>query len=136
MKIKSEKGQALPLVMLAVMVGALVIPPFLGHMGSSLMGSRSYRQSIDAVYAADAGAEHAIWNLTDGGIADSIPSTGNTTSYELSESVNGLTANVTISNENQDLHDYAINATAGDRLINAEVRLDNGTVDVLSWYFK
>ena len=98
MKIKSEKGQVLPLVMIAIMIGAMVIPPFLGHAGSSLIGSRSYHQSLDEQYAADAGAEHAIWNLTDGGITSSLTLAGDSVSYSLPESINGLTANVTISN--------------------------------------
>lgn len=88
----------MPLVMIAIMIGAMVIPPFLGHAGSSLIGSRIYAQSIGSQYAGDAGAEHAIWNLTNGGIADSIPGAGDTVSYSLPESINGLTTNVKISN--------------------------------------
>jgi hypothetical protein len=135
-KIKSEKGQALPLVMLAVMVGAMVIPPFLGHVGASLTGSRTYGQEIASEYAADAGAEHAIWSLTYGGLDEDIPNAGDTVSYTLPESVNGLTPSVTVTNLIQDMQDYAINATAGDRLITAEIKIDNGAVDILSWYFK
>jgi hypothetical protein len=135
-KIKSEKGQVLPLVMIAIMIGAMVIPPFLGHAGSSLIGSRTYRESLDAQYACDSGAEHAIWNLTDGGIAASIPNDGDTVSYSLPELINGLTTNVTICNCIEDMHGYAINATAGNCLIAAVVGTDNGTVNVLSWYFK
>lgn len=136
MKIKSEKGQALPLVMIAIMIGAMVIPPFLGHVGGNLTGSKVYAQSIDSEYAADSGVEHAIWDLTYGTIASSIPNNGDTVSYVLPESINGLTANVTISNRIQDLNGYSINATAGDRLITAVVGTDNGTVNVMSWYFK
>ena len=136
MKIKSEKGQALPLVMIAIAIGALVIPSFLGHAGSSLIGSKTYGQSLDAQYAADAGAEHAIWNLTDGGIALSIPNNGDNVSYVLPESVNGLTANVTICNNIQVGNDYTIYVTAGDRVINAAVDNISGKVNVLYWYFK
>ena len=63
---KRERGQALPLVMIAVVIGALVIPPFLSHTGTSLIGSRKYAQAIHTQYASDSGAEHAIWNLTNG----------------------------------------------------------------------
>ena len=136
MKIKSEKGQALPLVMIAIAIGALVIPSFLGHAGSSLIGSKTYGQSLDAQYAADAGAEHAIWNLTDGGIAASIPDNGDNVSYVLPESVNGLTANITICNNIQVGNDYTIYVTAGDRVINAAVDNISGKVNVLYWYFK
>ncbi|MGD1118594.1 MAG: hypothetical protein ABR886_03835 [Dehalococcoidales bacterium] len=67
MKKNREKGYALPIVMIVVMVGALVIPPFLGHTSASLIGSRTYGQEISAQYAADAGVEYAIWSLTGGG---------------------------------------------------------------------
>jgi hypothetical protein len=98
MKIKCEKGQALPLVMIAVMIGAVVIPPFLEHTSSSLIGSRVYGQSIQAQYAVDAGAEQAIWNLTNGSITANLTTAGNTVSYSLPETINGLTTNVRISN--------------------------------------
>jgi hypothetical protein len=95
---KGEKGMVLPFVMIAILVGALVIPAFLGHAGTSLIGSRNYRNSLDAQYACDAGAEQAIWNLVEGGIDASIPDAGQYTSYNLGETINGLTANVKISN--------------------------------------
>lgn len=98
MKIKGEKGQALPLVMIAVVIGALIIPPFLGHTGSSLIGSRTYTEAIHTQYACDSGAEHAIWNLTEGGITANLTNAGDTVSYSLPEYINGLTTNVKISN--------------------------------------
>ena len=65
MKIKCEKGLALPLVMIAVMLGALLIPAFAGYADSSIIGSRTYGASLRSQYAADSGVEHAIWRLTD-----------------------------------------------------------------------
>jgi hypothetical protein len=97
-KINSEKGYVLPAVMIVIMIGALVIPPFLGHTSGSLIGSRTYGQEISAQYGADAGVEQAIWNLTNGGITANISTAGNTVSYVLPETVNGLTTNVKISN--------------------------------------
>ena len=84
--------------MIAIMIGALVIPPFLGHTGSSLIGSRVYAQAIDSEYACDSGVEHAVWNLTDGGITANISSPGETVSYALPESINGLGTTVKICN--------------------------------------
>ena len=96
MKIKSQKGIALPLVMLIIMTGALIIPSFIGRVGNNLLGSRYYRQSIDEEYAADSGAEHAVWNVDKNGLGASIPHGGNFTSYSLGESINGLTADIEI----------------------------------------
>jgi hypothetical protein len=96
--INNQKGIALPVVMIAILVGALVIPAFLGHVGTSLTGSRQYRNALDAQYACDAAAEHAIWNLTDGSVAGKIPEAGDYTNYQLGEEINGLTPGVKISN--------------------------------------
>ncbi|MBU2608023.1 MAG: hypothetical protein KKF26_01755, partial [Chloroflexi bacterium] len=92
----SEKGQALPLVLLALAIGTLVITPFLGHANSSLIGSRVYGQTIEWQYARDAGVEHAIWSLTYGDLASQLPSPGDNTTYQLSEAVNGVAPTVTV----------------------------------------
>lgn len=98
MKINGEKGQALPLVIIAVVLGALVIPPFLGYADSSIIGSRHYANAIYAEYACDAGIEDAIWKLTDGGLADNLTAAGSMYSYTLNESINDLLTNVSICN--------------------------------------
>ena len=103
MKNYGEKGQALPLVMVAIVLGALVLPPFLGHVDSSLIGSRNYENMLYSQYTCDSGVEHAIWNLTDGDAAGDISSPGESVNYLLPESVNNLTANVTICNSYQTL---------------------------------
>ena len=59
---KDEKGQALPLAMIALAFGTLIIAPFLGHAGRSLIGSRVYSETIMHQGSCDAGVEHAIWN--------------------------------------------------------------------------
>lgn len=84
--------------MIMIMVGALLIPAFLGRVDTGLVGSRNYHSILDAQYACDAGAEHAIWSLDEGGLDASIPDAGDYANYNLSETVNGLTANVTVSN--------------------------------------
>ena len=136
MKIRNEKGQALPLVMIAIMIGAFVIPPFLGHIGTSLASSQTYENSINEEYAADAGVEHAIWNLTDGGITSNLTLPGDTVSYTLPELINGLTTNITIINKQDTIpNGFGITSVAGSRTIEATVSV-NVTVDVMSWYFK
>ena len=101
MKINAEKGQALLLVMLAIALGSLVIPPFLAHADSSIIGSRNYAGVIYGQYACDSGAEHAIWSLADSTLAASIPTAGKTVNYMLPESINNLAANVTVCNSYQ-----------------------------------
>jgi hypothetical protein len=98
MKMNGEKGQALPMVMIAVILGALVIPAFLSNTGTSLISSRVYANEMQAQYACDSGAEHAIWKLTNGGVADSLSEPGDMLNYSLPQSVNGLTPDVDICN--------------------------------------
>jgi hypothetical protein len=96
--LKGEKGQALPLVMIAITIGALVIPSFLGNVGTSLIGSRTFMQEMNTQYTCDAGVEHAIWNLAYNGLTDNITYGGDMVNYLLPESINGLSANITVSN--------------------------------------
>lgn len=97
MKIRRQKGIALPLVMLAIMVGAIVIPSFLGRVGNGLVGSRNYRNTLDTQYSLDAAAEHAVWNLAEGGLEAAIPKAGDYTAYSLAEAVNGVTPSAKVS---------------------------------------
>jgi hypothetical protein len=129
---KSEKGQALPLVLIAIAIGALVIPPFLNNTGTSLIGSRTYAQEIYAQYAADSGAEHAIWNLKYGGLSDTLTSVGDNVSYALGESINSLAVNVSvIKTAEPDFYD--ITSSAGDRALNASVSVNSSDAKILSW---
>ena len=93
---KDEKGQALPIAMLALAFGTLVISPFLGHAGTSLTGSRVYGEAIIHQSSCDAGVEHAIWDLTRGSLAEQLPNPGDEVTYQLAETLNGLTTTVTV----------------------------------------
>jgi hypothetical protein len=91
-----EKGQALPLAILALTIGALVVAPFLGHAGGSLIGSRVYGEAIAQQNACDAGVEHAIWSLTRGSLAEEFAQPGDEVTYHLDETVNGFAVTVTV----------------------------------------
>jgi hypothetical protein len=117
------------------MLGALVIPPFLGHAGTGLIGSRHYAQAVYAQYAADAGAEHAVWDLAYNGLADNISAPGDNVTYELDELINGLAAMVTVTNTGVSGNTvYGILAAAGDSSVSAEVAFPGGNLTILSWY--
>jgi hypothetical protein len=126
-----EKGQALLLVLAVVAFGGLVISPFLSHAGTNLLGSRSYGDAIDQQYAGDAGVEHAIWGLRFGGVDNMIPETGNSTSYQLAETINGYTPEITVTNMGNDVYDIV--STAGNETIAATVDTGKNKVDVLEW---
>ncbi len=111
-----EKGQALPLAIMALTIGTLLIAPFLGHAGSSIIGSRTYGEAIDYRNACDAGVEHAIWSLFYDELGDLIPNPGDQITYQLPETVNGVTTSVTITSNASGGGDIgSINKTVIDR---------------------
>jgi hypothetical protein len=93
---KGEKGQALPLAMLALTIGTLLIVPFLSHAGASIIGSRVYGETMDYRTACDAGVEHAIWRLLYDGLVDDLPNPGDQIIYQLPDTFNGVTTTVTV----------------------------------------
>ncbi len=92
----SEQGQALPLALIALTVGVLVVTPFLGHAGSALIGSAVYRQVLTGQYSSDAGVEHALWRLTNDGLAEELSNPGDSITYQLGEAVNGVAPIITV----------------------------------------
>ena len=106
----SQKGQALPLALIALAIGILVVAPFLSHAGSSLIGSRIYEQSIDEQYSADAGVEYAIWQIQSG--ESEVPEGEE---LELPQfALNSKTVNVTIANEGEWIYKITSTATSDD----------------------
>ena len=65
--ISGEKGQALPAVLALLVIGGLMIAPSLSHTATSLNSSRIIGESVNGIYAAEAGAEDALWTLANGG---------------------------------------------------------------------
>ena len=105
-----EKGQALPLALVALAIGMLTIAPFLGHAGSSIIGSRIYEQAISEQYSADAGVEHAIWHLQSG--ESEVPEGEE---LELPQfTLNSQTVNVTLVNQGEQIYKITSTATSDD----------------------
>ncbi len=92
----SQSGQALPLAIMALAIGSLVVAPFLGYAGTDLIGSRVYGESIEQQSACDAGIEHAIWSLTKGDLSEQFTQPGDIVTYQLGETINGLTTSITV----------------------------------------
>lgn len=100
--INCERGQVLPLALMALAIGALVTAPFLGYSSSGLISSKIHQQAIDERYAADAGAEYAIWRLRSGG--SSVPQFA----------LNNRTVNVTIADQGEQVYSITSTATGDD----------------------
>ena len=61
---RNERGQALPLVLILLLLGGLIIAPLLAFMSTGLIAGQAYEERMSELYAADAGIEDAIWKIT------------------------------------------------------------------------
>jgi hypothetical protein len=60
---RDEKGQALIITLLLLVIGSIIITPTLNFMGAGIKAGRVYEQKIDEIYAADSGVEDALWHI-------------------------------------------------------------------------
>jgi hypothetical protein len=135
--IKSERGAALPLVLIAIALGALVIPSFLNHTDASLISSKAYAQAIYTDYAVDAGVEHGIWNLKFGGLKNQVPDVGNTVSYSVNDTINNHSVYVTVTKiDDKPADEYIIVSESEDRLINTDITIKGNTITIISWNYE
>jgi hypothetical protein len=61
--LRDERGQAMLLVLVLLLIGLVIITPVLKFMGTAITSGRVYEQKIDELYAADAGVEDALWHI-------------------------------------------------------------------------
>lgn len=64
--IKGEKGQALPIVLVLLVLGGLVIAPTLRYASTSLKGHEVLERKSDELYAADSGIDYALFKMSNG----------------------------------------------------------------------
>ena len=86
---RDEKGQALILAMILMIVGSLIIAPLLGFMSTGLMAGQVFEKKMAGLYAADAGIEDALWKI----IND--PPASYPDDYQLTD-VNGMSVGVLV----------------------------------------
>jgi hypothetical protein len=61
--LSSEKGHALTIVLIFMVLGSLTITPLLSYMGTALKAGQLYEDKTDELYSADAGIDDAIWQI-------------------------------------------------------------------------
>lgn len=64
--IKGQKGQALPIVLVLLVLGGLVIAPTLQHASTSLKGHEVVERKSDELYTADSGIDYALFKMSNG----------------------------------------------------------------------
>ena len=93
---KGEKGQALPIVLILLVVGGLLVAPCLNYASTSLFASQMVKKNVRGIYAADAGIEDALWKLKNDPPAPDF--------YPLPEPVNQMQVAI----ETDDMGEYAL----------------------------
>ena len=99
MNMKGEKGQVLALALAVLGVGTVLIGPFLQGVSIHSIASRNYGASTSQGYSSDCGIEDAIWRLTNGTLTSQLTDAGDTVSYSLSESINGVTPTISVTRD-------------------------------------
>jgi len=90
--IKGESGQAMPIVLVLLVLGGLLIAPTLSYAATSLNSGRVVEKNVNGLYAADAGVEDAVWCL------ENAPPPSYPYSYPLPENVNQMAVNILTEN--------------------------------------
>ncbi len=109
--VRDEKGAALILALILLLIGGLLSAALLGHMGSGILAGEVYEKRTAELYAADAGVEDAIWKIQHPSEAGYLPcSPGSLPRIYTITDVNGRNVQVTI--EFVDWSTYSITSIA------------------------
>jgi len=107
--IRDEKGQAIVLALIMLLIGGLISAPLLSHMGTGIITGEVYEVKTAELYAADAGVEDAVWKIQH----DIALCPNQSTNYPITD-VNGKSVDVTITLTHQDEYGliYLVESTA------------------------
>jgi len=113
--IRDEKGQAMFLTVILLLVGGLIVSSLLAYMGNGLLNGRVYERRTAELYAADAGVEDAVWKIQNATEVKPPVACGDPTSWNYNiTDVNGKRVVVTITymNNTTNTATYLIESTA------------------------
>jgi len=105
-----QQGMAMILALITLTLGTLLIVPVLSYAATGLKTTTIYERHARELYAADAGVESALWNLTEGGLA--VPEGGQSQLPSLT--LNNATVTVTIQSMGKPFYKITSIATSPD----------------------
>jgi hypothetical protein len=121
-----EKGQALILVLVFLLLGSLTIVPVLDHLNTALKTQTMYEEKAGSFVSADSGIEDGIWRIKYNGLQALFGDDNfnydyaTNATYTLTEDLNGQATNVTIQNiwfpSNVNLDDPDIDLTPDEAM--------------------
>jgi len=94
--LKGEKGQALIVVLILMVLGGLLIVPCLNYTATSLNTGQIHKETMALIYAADAGVGDALWGIKNETVPIDPFDYETEVSYFLPEEVNDKAVEVTI----------------------------------------
>lgn len=97
--LRNEEGFALPTALVLLLVGGLLVVPSISLAYTSITANRAADEADKSQYAADAGIEYAYWQIKNNTNLQ-LPATGQQISLPFTDTVNGRTPTITISNQN------------------------------------
>jgi hypothetical protein len=109
--VRDEKGQAMLLAMILLLISGLMAAPLLARMGTGLLTGKVYQTRTAELYAADAGVEDAVWKIQHQVDIPTGCSQDTTRSYNITD-VNGKQVDYTITRANNETLAYQIVSTA------------------------
>ena len=71
-QINSERGQALVIVLVLLVLAGLMIMPTLGHAANTMISVRTIEKNVNGLYAAEAGVKYALCNLESVNLTENI----------------------------------------------------------------
>ena len=86
---RGEEGVTLLVVLIMMTLGSVLVIPTLNFAATSIETGEVFEEKMEALYAAEAGVEDALWKMINA-IPDNFPH-----SYELTD-INGMTVDVVI----------------------------------------
>jgi hypothetical protein len=97
--LNGEGGFALPVALVLLLIGGLLVVPSSSLTYTSITANRAADEMDRNIYTADAGIEYAYWQIKNN-TSLQLPATGQQISLPFSDTVNGRTPTITISNQN------------------------------------
>jgi hypothetical protein len=139
--VKSERGQALPMALILLLLGGFLVVPTLGLMTTSLTANRQVDRANLELYAADAGMEKILWNIQynqydpqDNPDGFKLPKDGDPPTQLPEFTLNVRTVDVQISKSAGQPYKIISTATSADEHSTTVECYLNATGD-LSWFF-
>ena len=131
-----EGGQALPLALIALAVGAVLVTPFLTIVSVNVLASRQTDEAIADRYSADAGMEWGLWRLKNDPALTTSASYTETPLQPTPAAINGdgfPTTEIRFVSSAGAFNTYDLRSQRDGRTITARVTASASGVTVVSW---